>query len=192
MGQWLLGVDVLTHAHGHHRRMAVRVVGSRDGHRVDPLAFLLEHHAKVAVELRRGKKLGGVVALSRASLVVHVAQRHDLAPGARRAGHLGEALSADADAGDVDPVVGAPGRVGNKREGKRCTGGAGDEPTPRDLVSLHRGPFRSWEVTVCAPVQAGGEGLGRRCAGHYSRPARGGSQVFQGNLNVRSSNGIIP
>src|SRR6185503_18967999 len=74
--------------------------GGADGDGVDLLRHLLEHLAVVEVLLRVRVLLGGLVV----ALVVDVADRDDVF--ARHVAHVAAALTAGADAGDVQLGVG--------------------------------------------------------------------------------------
>ena len=78
----------------------VHVVGRGDDHRVDVLAFLVEHLAEVAEARRVGEALEG----RGGAAVVHVAQRHDVL---RRGGgaEIRSALAAGADGGEIQFLV---------------------------------------------------------------------------------------
>ena len=72
--QRLLAVDVLAGPDRRHRGDGVDVIGRADGHGVDLLGLLVEHHAEILVAARLGKGLkraGG-------ALVVDVAQGDDV------------------------------------------------------------------------------------------------------------------
>ena len=90
--------------------------GHHDG--VDLLLFV-QHLAEVAIDLRLGVPLedaGGV-------LVVYVAEGHDVVL-AFDASDVGAALSADADSGDIEPLIG--GRLGFFAEDAARNKGAGN------------------------------------------------------------------
>ena len=103
MRQRLLAVDVLAHLHGHDGGRGVRVVGRADRHGVDLLAHLVEHLAVVDVTFWPS---GTSRACRLASVLVDVAEGDDVAEVAGLVDVAG-ALAADADAGDVQLLVGA-------------------------------------------------------------------------------------
>ncbi len=101
VGQRLLRVDVLADLDRHHGGDGVGVIGRGDGDGVDLLAHLVEHLAEVG-ELSGLGVLGG---FGVEALLVDVADGDEV-------GVLGGllavavAFAADADAGEVDPLVG--------------------------------------------------------------------------------------
>ena len=101
LGERLLAVDVLAHAHCHDARHAMDVVRSRDRHRVDLLVHFLEHDAEI-LEFRRGGKVRGHL-VERA--VIHIAQGNDIQPAGRVFLPVTAALAAHADAAEADPAV---------------------------------------------------------------------------------------
>ncbi len=121
MGHGLFAINVLAHLHGHDRRRRVDVVGGADDHRINVLVLLLEHLAKVPVDLGLRMLLDG----RSGPVQVHVAQGHDILT--RDALDITAAATANANAGDVEPVV-----------GRILPGGA--EDAPRDeMERRHRG-----------------------------------------------------
>ena len=131
MRQRLLAIDMLAALDGLHRREGVVVIGRGDDDGVD-LLHLVEHLAVVGELLRLGILLedaGGVA-------LIHIAQRHDVL-----ALHLAEvvgALAADADAGEVELLVGggrpaqAQHAAGHHHEGSGGKRGAAQELAASD------------------------------------------------------------
>ena len=125
--QRLLAVNALALLHGHQAGRRVRVVGGADGDGVDLVAELVEHLAVVG-ELLRVRVAGRLFV---EGLIVHVAKGDDLAV-LGGAVHVAGAFAADADAGDVDFVVGgfalaAEGDAAGRPEAEAGDGGFLDE-----------------------------------------------------------------
>ena len=168
VGQRLLAVDVFPQPHGHHRGVAMGVIGGGDGHRVEAFCLLVEHHAEVAVEPGLGEGLSGVFPLPDAAIVVDVAQGDDLAarPGGPR--DLAGPFASDADAPDADALCGAESEFGNEGRNGHGRGGLFEEKATRASAVGHRGFSCFWARSR----------MGR---GHFVESTRRGARKTPGN-----------
>ena len=103
--QRLLTINVFAQFHRRHCGDGVRVVGSRDQHGIDPLFHLIEHLAEILIAPRRRMFLINV-ARPRG---IHVAERDEVVAHAMKGIETTPALTADADAGNVQFAVGLVG-----------------------------------------------------------------------------------
>ena len=97
--QRLLHIHVLPAFHALHRRDGVHVIGDGDDHRIDVLAFLVEHLAEVFVLRRFLVFLEFACGL----LLIDIAERNDVLGGA--AVDIAGRLAARADRGDIQLLV---------------------------------------------------------------------------------------
>ena len=118
VGERFLAINVFATLYRGEGRGGVHVVGRGNGHRVDVSAFLLEHDAKIleafglGIFFERLRRVG----------FVHIAKRVNIL--VIDIGDVAGALSTDADASDVQPVVCAQHiSTGDKRETERAGGG---------------------------------------------------------------------
>jgi len=114
VGERLLAVDMLTHAHGDHGGQRVHVVRGRHGHGVKAVAEPSVHLSPIAVMRHAGMAL---VYLGEAS-GIDVAEAHEMGLGVRGTfGDIAVALAVDPDRGDLDLRVQIAG-PDNRREGE--------------------------------------------------------------------------
>ena len=98
----LFTIDVFAALHGRHRGDGMSVVGRGHQHGIDLLVHLVEHPAEILERLGLGMLLVNVAR----PLCVHVAQRHDVHARPGKVIEVTPSLAADADAGDIQLVVG--------------------------------------------------------------------------------------
>ena len=142
MAEGLLAVDVFPHLHRHHRRRGMDVVGGADHDRIDIL-LILEHPAEVRVPAGAGMDLRRLVQVPG----VDVAERDDVL--ARDAFQVRRAAPGNADAGDVQCVVGGGG--GPREPGSRARrGGAAEEVTTGEVHGTSESAlgFRPWTLGI--------------------------------------------
>ena len=101
-----LAKAVLAHLHRPDGRHAVVVVRDGNGHRVNVLADFVQHLAVIAVLLELGELLRELPCLRAQGIPVHVADGDNVAAAVGGAAAVAVAFAADADAGDVDAVIG--------------------------------------------------------------------------------------
>ncbi len=102
--QRFLAINMFAHRHRHRAGHPVAMVryGNRD--RIDGRAHFLQHFAEIAIQF-------GLLDISAPwpfeMPFVHVAKRDEIAAATRRIVRVAVAFAVDADAGDVDSVIGA-------------------------------------------------------------------------------------
>ena len=99
--QRLLAVDVFAQLHRRHGGDGVRVIGRGDQHGVYAFFHLVEHLAEVLIALRRRMFLIDVPC----SFGIHIAERDEVVPQAMKRIETAAALTAHADAGNVQLAV---------------------------------------------------------------------------------------
>ena len=82
------------------------MVGRGNGHRVNVLAHFVQHLAVILVLLELGELLGELLGLLVQRVGVHVADGDDVAAATGGVAAVAVPFAADADAGDVDAVIG--------------------------------------------------------------------------------------
>ena len=112
LGERLLAIDMFAHLEGRHGGQTVHMIWRGDRHRVNRFAHLLEHLAPIAISLGVvGAALFGGAVLELGIFLVEcvridIAQGDDVAAESKHAGRIAVPFSADANAGDVDALVG--------------------------------------------------------------------------------------
>src|SRR5947208_6106759 len=156
-GERLLDAGVLAHFHRHHTGDSVRVIGRRDGDRIDVLPLFLEQHAKIFEALGLGERREG----RRPLVLVHVAQCVDVRSGFRDALHVVRSHAAHADAGDVDRVAGRaapPAEHVARDDGERdADAHVADELASRDAFPSHDATLPSRPPRARARARPPGE-----------------------------------
>ena len=87
--------------HGRRRHNRMHMIRSRNRHRIDPIAHLIQHLAEIFVKLRA--RIFFRLSLVSLGTRIHVAQRDDVLAGAGIG--VAPAFTADSDAGDVQLAV---------------------------------------------------------------------------------------
>jgi hypothetical protein len=97
---------VFAHLHRPDGRDAMLVVGGGNGDRVNVLADFVEQLAVVAVLLELGELLRELLGFRAQRIRVHIANGNDIAAALVGVTAVAVAFAADANAGDVDAVIG--------------------------------------------------------------------------------------
>ena len=106
LDQRFLAETVLAHLHRANGGDPVVMVRSRNRHRVNAVVHVLEHPPVIPVLLDFRKLVLKLPGLPGQPVPVHVADGHNVAAASRRVAAVFLALAADADAGDVDALIG--------------------------------------------------------------------------------------
>ena len=94
--------------------------------------------AVILILLHPGELLPELLGLGSQGVLVHIADRHDIAAAVRGVVAVAVAFAADADAGDIDAIVGSQHAPDiREREGSRAPGqnGAAQELTSSEGIS---------------------------------------------------------
>ena len=171
-GERLLAETVLAHAHGHHARRGMAMVGRADGHGVDLVSQVLEHLAIVEVLFRFRIFFPHLVE----NMAVDITERDDFAMRACVVG-VAFSLAADADACETHLFI---------RRGRLSTGGTatqehrastGQSRSAEKLTTVHGGNSEGEEVAFERLGMLGGVktavrryvGRGRSIPGRHRR-----------------------
>ena len=103
--QWFLAVHMFTELHRRHSRHGVRVIGGGHQNRINLLFHLIEHPAKIRIRLGSRMFLVDVPCPPG----IHIAQRDQVVPHVVKRIKTAPALSANANARDVQLAVGLVG-----------------------------------------------------------------------------------
>jgi len=104
------------------------VIRGGNRHRVNVLAQFVQQLAVVPVPFELGELFGDLFGFAIQSLLVHIAERHDLAAAIYGVADVAVAFAAHANAGDIDAAVGAE-HPAHRGEGQRHrAGGQGGAP----------------------------------------------------------------
>ncbi len=118
LDQRFLAKAMFAHLHRPEGRHAVMMVRRGNGHRVDVLAHFVQHLAVIVELLELGKLVARTAWPSPPTvMLVHVADGDDIAAAIRGVAAVAVPFAADADAGDVDAVIG-PQHAPDIREGE--------------------------------------------------------------------------